>query len=119
MAANPPLTRTFDNSLAPTPYQGESIVLRRDCIDLKLSDLRTASGKCEQRPLRATRLSHENSKFSRTPVRQQRRCLDSDMALQVERARQLVSDKHAARLHCKPARCRVWCVLTPSTRWMC
>ena len=45
MSANPPLTRTFDNSLAPTPYQGETIVLRRDCIDVKLTDLRTASGK--------------------------------------------------------------------------
>ena len=45
MSVNPPMTRTYDGSLAPTPYQGEAIVLRRDCIDIKLTDLRTASGK--------------------------------------------------------------------------
>jgi hypothetical protein len=75
MAANPPLTRTFDNSLAPTPYQGESIVLRRDCIDLKLSDLRTASGKCEQRSARCPVIVARTASFPGLP------CVNSDVAL--------------------------------------
>ena len=62
MAANPPLTRTFDNSLAPTPYQGESIVLRRDCIDLKLSCAPPAESASNA--LRAARLlSQEQQVF--------------------------------------------------------
>ncbi|KAK9828894.1 hypothetical protein WJX72_002644 [[Myrmecia] bisecta] len=49
MAANPALVQTADGQLAPAPFTGEVIALRRDAIDCSLDNVRTRSGRWSAR----------------------------------------------------------------------
>ena len=45
MSANPPLTQMPDGALAPTPYEGEQVVLGRGGVRLIIDGVRTPSTK--------------------------------------------------------------------------